>query len=534
MDWYEIIAELSAGLALFLFGMALMAEHLKLVAGDGMRRLLGALTTNRFAAAGTGAVVTAVIQSSSVTTVLVVGFITAGLMNMQQSIGIIMGANIGSTVTAQIIAFKITKHAMLMIAIGFAFWFAAKRDPIRHYGALVLGLGLVFYGMHMMGHATEPVREVPAIREWMRQIGPLGGIALGAVFTAIVQSSAATTGIIIVLAAQQLITLEAGIALAFGANIGTCATALLAAIGKPRSAVQAAVVHVLFNVIGVLLWFFLIEQLADLVRGVGDDPARQIANAHTLFNVINTLVLLPFVGVFVWLVQRLVPERPVVETGVVPRHLDDTLLASPDLALTGLRAEIGHIAEQVDELLVDLPHLVARGDRASLLHLSARDDDIDRLCRASLDFARQLARLEMTPRLSNELGQAVQIVGELEGIADIVTSNLVQSGLSRLDKSVAVSGQTFAKLQEYHAQVQDAFHALRSALVERDAQAAAAVSDRKADVRTVHDELERHLTARLVTDDPNRVHAYSVERDLIDHLYRIFSLTKRIAKQVAG
>ena len=235
-----LLMGLFGGLALFLYGMEQMSESLKAVAGERMKSILSRLTSNRLMGAITGAFVTAIIQSSSVTTVLVVGFITAGLMSLSQSIGIIMGANIGTTITAQIIAFKITKFALLMVAVGFGMLFFGKRERIRQYGTGLMGLGLVFFGMAVMGDAMKPLRSYQPFLDWMIHMEtPVVGILVGALFTALIQSSSATTGIVIVMATQGLISLTAGIAVIFGANIGTCVTALLASIGRPREALRA-------------------------------------------------------------------------------------------------------------------------------------------------------------------------------------------------------------------------------------------------------------------------------------------------------
>ncbi|MCU7860160.1 MAG: Na/Pi symporter, partial [Candidatus Thiodiazotropha sp. (ex Lucinoma kastoroae)] len=235
IEWGVMGMKLFGGLALFLFGMEQMADALKAVAGERMKGILAKLTSNRFTGAATGAFVTAIIQSSSVTTVLVVGFITAGLMSLSQSIGVIMGANIGTTITAQIVAFKVTKAALLMIGVGFSMLFASKQDRIKHYGAMLMGLGMVFFGMSVMSDAMKPLRTYQPFLDLMISMeNPLVGILVAAGFTGLVQSSSATTGIVIVMASQGFITLPAGIALAFGANIGTCVTAMLASIGKPR------------------------------------------------------------------------------------------------------------------------------------------------------------------------------------------------------------------------------------------------------------------------------------------------------------
>lgn len=243
---WKIAMGLFGGLAVFLFGMEQMTAGLKAVAGEGLSALLAKLTKNRVMAAITGAITTAVIQSSSVTTVLVVGFITAGLMTLQQAIGLILGAKVGTTITAQIIAFNVTQYALLLIAIGFAMYFISKNKKIVLYGEIIMGLGLVFFGMGIMSDATNPLRTYEPFIELMRDMSnPFFGITVAALFTALVQSSSATTGITIVLASQGFITLEAGIALVMGSNIGTCVTAILAALGKPAAAKQAAAAHII-------------------------------------------------------------------------------------------------------------------------------------------------------------------------------------------------------------------------------------------------------------------------------------------------
>ncbi|MCA9431844.1 MAG: Na/Pi cotransporter family protein, partial [Candidatus Omnitrophica bacterium] len=282
--------------------MGQMTDALKQATGKGLRNVLARLTTNRFSGVFSGAFVTTLTQSSSVTTVLLVGFVSAGLMTLQQTVGVIMGANIGSTVTAQIIAFDISRYSLLILAIGFAVSALSRDKRISQYGLMVMGLGMVFFGMGLMSQSTYPLRSYPPFIDLMGKMdNPALGILVGAVFTALVQSSAATTGILIVLISQGVITLEAGIVLAFGANIGTCVTALLASVGKPRQALQVALVHILFNVIGVLIWIPLIGYLAEFVRTISPsypdlptaeriarEAPRELANAHTFFNVANT------------------------------------------------------------------------------------------------------------------------------------------------------------------------------------------------------------------------------------------------------
>ena len=314
MDWISIILGVLAGLALFLLGIDELAKGLHRIAGKRLKRILGMATGNRVVGTISGAVTTAVIQSSSITTVLLVGFISAGLLNLQQSVGVIMGANIGSTITAQIIAFKVTAAALPLIVIGYALRYV-KVESVAKWSGMILGLGFVFFGMSLMSDATRPLRDYPPFIELMGSVGdqPWLGIIFAATFTAIVQSSSATTGVVIVLATQGLITLPAGIALIMGANVGTCFTAALAAIGQPREAMRAAVVHALFNIIGVAIWYPVLGLLAWMVTSVpflsGDNTAREIANAHTLFNIINTIIFLPIAGIFALAAQKIIPNK---------------------------------------------------------------------------------------------------------------------------------------------------------------------------------------------------------------------------------
>ena len=359
LDIATMITGLGGGLALFLYGMRKMTEALKTVAGTGLKDVLARLTTNRFTGALSGALITAVIQSSSVTTVMVVGFVSAGLITFTQSIGVIMGANIGTTVTAQIVAFHIGEYSLVIIAAGFLTELLAKSQRVRHYGIALMGLGLLFFGMELMSTATAPLRSYAPFIGFLQELRtPYLGILAGVVFTAIVQSSSATTGIVIVLATQGFITLESGIALILGANVGTCITAGLSAIGRPREAVKAAAIHVVFNLVGVLLVVGFIAPFAELVRAVSTatpelsgaarlaaEVPRQIANAHTIFSIASTVVLLGFAGALGSLVERIVPRAKTVPPGEgQPVYLDPLYLDQPAVALDRVKLELERMA----------------------------------------------------------------------------------------------------------------------------------------------------------------------------------------------
>jgi phosphate:Na+ symporter len=346
---------------LFLYGLDQLSDGLKKAAGDTLKLLLMRLTSNRFLGALTGAIVTGILNSSSVTTVLVVGFVTAGVMSLAQSVAVIMGANIGSTVTAQILAFNLSAYALLPVAVGFFMLFVGKRAALRHWGMIVMGLGLVFYGMGVMSDAMKPLRtHQPFVQALARMENPLLGILGGALFTGVVQSSAATVGLAIAMAGEGLLTLPAGIGLALGANIGTCVTALLAAIGKPTDAVRAAAVHVGFNLLGVIIWLPFIGWLAKLATSLSPayptlEPSarlaaevpRQIANANTLFNVVNTALFIGFTGWFARMATILVPAREKQEALIGPKFLDPSALSVAAVALEQVRQEQGRLGQMI-------------------------------------------------------------------------------------------------------------------------------------------------------------------------------------------
>lgn len=549
VDWATMAMSLFGGLAIFLFGMEQMAEALKSVAGERMKTILARLTGNRFAGAFTGAFVTAVIQSSSVTTVLVVGFITAGLMSMAQSIGVIMGANIGTTITAQIVAFKVTKAALLMVAVGFGLLYFSKNERLKQYGAMIMGLGMVFFGMAVMSDAMKPLRSYQPFLDLMVQMeNPLVGIAIAAAFTGLVQSSSATTGIVIVMASQGFITLPAGIALAFGANIGTCVTALLASIGKPREAVRAAVVHVLFNVFGVLLWLAFIDQLAAFVTGfsptaegltgtekLAAEAPRQIANAHTVFNVTNTLVFIWFTGPFARLVEWLVPDRPIAEEALLqPKYLDDALLTTPSLALDRVRMEMGRTGEIIQSMMGKIMGSLLQGDRYSLNEIARLDDQVDALYGSTVRYLGNISRQALNEKQTQELIGLMEAANSMENIGDLIETDMVGLGHRRIENNIVVSEQTREMLTRLHDEVSRTVDDSIHSVANTDTEIAERILDMKQDIQELADEATRHEAQRLIAQEPNRLQAYSLEVEVIEKLKRIYYFAKRIAKTVVS
>jgi phosphate:Na+ symporter len=530
IKWFTLIVGLVGGLALFLLGMDLMTEALRLIVGDKARAVLEKLTANRFVGVLTGAGVTAVIQSSSVTTVLVVGFISAGLMSFVQSIPVILGSNIGTTITAQLIAFNITNWALVLISVGFGIGAIAKRPKRKSQGSALMGLGLIFFGMTVMGTAMSPLRTYePFINAMETLDNPLLGILAGAVITAILQSSSATTGIVIVLASQGLIAPAAGIALVLGANIGTSVTALLAAIGKPRDAQRAAVAHLLFNVVGVLIWIPFVGWLVTVVGSIGGGTSREVANAHTIFNVTNALIFLPFVNQFAALVTKLVPDKS-VEGEMRPKYLDKSLIRNPSLALSAARMELLRMASRVQGMLADVLTATVDGTIDDLAEIESRDDEVDLLHGLLLEYLGDIGQARLSEESSDELMDLFEATNALEAIGDIIETNLIALGHQRIGSSITVSDETREVLEIYHKAVYDAFLLALIAVTQKDQAAARKVSQMKSHIRNLERAATQHEAVRLVAEEPNRIATYRFETDLISNLKRIYYFTRRIAR----
>ena len=544
-DQALILMTLLGGLALFLFGLDILSQSLKQVAGDYLKVILARMVRNRFTGLAAGATVTALIQSSSVTTVLLVGFISAGLMTTAQSVPMIIGANIGSTFTAQILAFKVTALGMPMLTLGFFVSFVAQRDDFKDYGRIVLGLGLIFFGMTIMSEAMAPLRDYPPFLAFMASLDkPLLAALAGAAFTAVIQSSAATTGIVIVMAGQGLIGLETAIAVALGANIGTCVTALLASLGKPREAVRAAVIHTLFNVVGVLLWLPFIDQLASIARVISPaypdlegmarataEAPRQIANVHTFFNVANAALFIWFTRQITELAEWIIPVRPPkIEPRYAPRHLDAQLLDVPPFALDAARLEIVRLAHLVRDMLATAVPAVVSGSPFQIGQLRVMDRPVDLLHREIVRYLRQISLADLSEEQSELLMAYIKIANDLEHIGDQIATGMVTSARKRIDENVVISDATAAVIARLHREVVLAMEGAIEALDGRDAGEARKVRAMKSKVTGLLEEIARHQVARLQASEPQRLPAYTREIELTEALDDIFRTIRRIAR----
>lgn len=430
----EILLATLGGLGLFLFGMHLMSDALQRIAGSKLRRILEKLTTNRVVAAMAGTAITAIIQSSSATTVMTVGLVNAGLMSVQQALGIVLGANIGTTVTAQIIAFKLADVALPLVGVGMFMKILSKREKVRYWGDFLLGFGLLFFGMLVMQEGIMPLRDAPWVTDIFVQFSriPVLGVLVGAVMTMIFQSSSATVGLVIALASTGMVDFPGAAALVLGDNIGTTITANLAAIGTSVSAKRVARAHFLFNLFGVcivLAIFPYFVQFVDLITpgdpmqvtatGVVPYAARHVANLHTLFNVTNCLLFLPFLGALGWVASFITPgeEKPKVfrlET------LAPTIFETPSFALDEARQELDYMGGEVFKMLsvAEMPLLENKETEKFLEEIKKTEDIVDSLQKEINTYLAELSRNSITEKQSREVFSMLQIVSNLERIGD--------------------------------------------------------------------------------------------------------------------
>ena len=548
-DWLQINLGLFGGLALFLAGLQLLSEGMKKAAGQAMTTVLAKLTTNRFMGAVTGAFVTGILNSSTVTTLLVVGFISGGMMTLAQSVGVIMGANIGSTVTAQLLAFNLSAYSLGPVAIGFFMLFTAKRDKIKYYGMMIMGIGLVFYGMGLMSEAMVPLRSYEPFIEILKELEhPLAGILAGAVFTAIVQSSAATVGIAIAMASEGLLGLSAGIALALGANIGTAVTTAIMGVLSSKSvdAVRASVVHVSFNVVGVIIWLPFIGLLVDvavwlspsspelegMARAASEVP-RQIANANTFFNIINTVLFIGFTTWFArmaeWLITEKAPKKGII---IEPKYLDENLLITPNIALQQVRLELARLGNISMEMLRDIVPAFKNNDMQHVKQIARRYDEINILEAEILKYMALLRKTTLSDEDSLEFQSIMMAVDNFESMAGIIESNLVTLAERVAALDTRSSEQTRAMMLDVYNSVLASVEHTVQAVKEKDELAAESVLMLKEPIRQQSELITTRKAERLANDDSAYVTLVRIEMSFVENMRHIYSLSRRIAKAV--
>jgi phosphate:Na+ symporter len=491
-----IIMSLLGGLALFLYGMKIMGDGLEKFSGDSMRKFLEIVTVKPVMGVFVGTIVAATIHSSSATTVMVVGFVNAGLMTLRQAIGVIMGANIGTTVNAQIIAFRLEDYVLPVIALGFLMYAVGKRKSVKYIGQFTLGFGVLFLGLSIMSDSVAPLRGNPTLINTMASLGAHPWLAMlaGTVMTVMIQSSSATIGMLMALASQGIVTLDAAVPILLGDNIGTCITALLASIGTNLSARRAAVAHIVFNVFGAILFLVGLRWFIEFVLLISPqgDISRQIANAHTSFNILSTIIFLPLVGFLEKTVILIVPgEEDLVRTG--PIYLDERILNSPSIALSLASKEIVRMAYFCRDNLQLSMQAFFEKDMKAVNQVLEMEEVIDGLEKSIAFYLAKAAQHSMIPELSDKHSMLLNAVNDFERVGDHA-ENVTNLAQKRIEEKLPFSENAEKELKVMHDYVLETFEKAIYALEHEDNDSALEVKKRERKI----DNMEKLLRSRHI------------------------------------
>ncbi len=450
---WGIIFSFVGGLGLFLFGIQMMSSGMQKAAGDKLRHILEVLTSRPWMAVITGIIVTFLVQSSSTTSVMVVGFVNAGIMSLAQAVGTIIGSNVGTTLTAQIISFEIEFLALPAIGLGALLNFFGPRRFHKYVGQAILGFGLLFLGLITMSEGMLPLKDTGYFQQLIVSFidYPLLGILIAALFTALLQSSSATTAVIISLSLQDMITFEAAVPLILGTNLGTCITVVFASLGANLAARRAAVAHIFFNIFGIILILLLMQPFTYVITETATAIPRQVANAHTLFNVFNTLVVLVFFNHFVRLVKRVVPgEEKEIERG--SKYLDRRILRTPEMALGGVRQEIVRMAKICREMVEDAMEAFLKNDSRQMRHVLQMEDLIDGLEKEVNFYIADLSQHSLTHHQSMTISRLMSVTNDVERIGDHA-ENILQLAETKIEEKLPYSTEALTELRTMYEKV---------------------------------------------------------------------------------
>ncbi|MFN2520311.1 MAG: Na/Pi cotransporter family protein [Candidatus Limnocylindria bacterium] len=528
-----VLFAILGGTALLLYGVRLVGEGLQRAAGTRLRHILSTLTGDRFRALAVGAGVTAVLQSSSATTVMLVGFASVGLLTLRQTIGVILGADIGTTVTVQLLAFNLLALAPLVVFAGWAL-LAGGRGTVRYVGQAVLGFGFLFLGMRIIAEGTQPLQQSALFSEFFRALvgQPLILFLVAAVFTAVVRSSAATLGLALSLGTNGLISLDGAIPIIFGANVGTAATALVASVGANAEARRIAAAHGMFKLAGVLIFIPFIGPFVDLVRGTAPDVQRQMANAHSLFNVIVALVFLPFANPIADVVTRLIRGGRQTDVGAI--YLNPLVLDTPAVALGQAMREVMRMADLVLHSLKETIVVFERDDESLMRELVRRDDQIDRLEEDIKQYVTKLREQSLTREQSERETGLIFTVADLEAIGDVIDKNLMELAQKKIRGHHRFSEAGSSEIRELHAKVVENLELVIGALATQDREVAEKVIRHKNRISTMEREYRQSHIHRLHAGLPESIDTSSIHLDVLSALQRVNSLATNIAYAVLG
>lgn len=530
---FFIIMGLLGGIAIFLFGMDFMSKGLQTSAGTKLRNILHKFTSNRFLALIAGIITTVVFQSSSATSVMLVGFVEAGILTFAQTLGMLLGAGIGTTITAQLIALKLTDYSLIFVALGFFMMIAAKKNITSNIGKAILGFGFIFFGMFIMSEAMYPLREYPEfINLMLRLENPFLGILIGFVFTALIQSSAAFIGILITIGSKGLISLEAAIPLILGANLGTGMTAILASINTGREAKRVAFAHTLFKFIGVIVFVWLIPEFAIFLKKITpaasnemEDLAKvlpfQIANTHTFFSLFVAALLLPLINTLAKLINFIIPDKKTVDEKLSLKYIDKSYISSPALALSLAKKETERMGETVKELVsLSLVPFINRDDKI-FSSWQILENESDFLKKNINKYLISVGAENSSPENLNEAFQIMYVVKELEMIGDIVNTNIKKHAEKFITQNLDFSEEGQKELIILQEKCLNQISRSMEVFSEVNLEKAAYVKSKFKKYSALAEELERHHYSRLIENNTKSISSSEIHLELIGLLNAI-------------
>ena len=523
------------GIALFMYGMQLMGDGLQKAAGAKLQKILEAMTGVLAMGILLGAVVTAVLQASGATTVMTVGLVNAGLLTLKQGFGIIMGANIGTTMTAQLIAFKLSDYITILIFIGFLMQLLARKSRTKYLGQVMLGFGILMLGMDMMGKAVMPLRNYSGFVHFIEVFSsnPLLGIGIGMIMTVLIQSSSATIGILIAMAGQGLIPLEGAIPVLLGDNIGTCITAVLASLRANLTAKRVAAAHVMFNVIGSIIFVILMPFFIKFVLLVSPDGdiARQIANAHSAFNILNTLLFMPFVNPFIKLVEKIVPGKAEI-ISMRPVYLDKNMLNTPSIAISLAVKEVVRMGELARKDVRLGMETIQSFDADKVKYVLEHEPVVDALERDITDYLTQMSSSEMSESLTTRHTGLLHACTDIERIGDH-GETLAKRARKLVEDDVVFSDEAKAELLQLSEMVLRASGRSLEALEKNDKVIAEDAVRLCREVKQYQKEIRKNHITRLNEHICNPTAGF-VMMELLINMKRVSDHSKNIAQLVQG
>lgn len=531
----DIAIGIMGGLGLFLYGMNLMGDGLQKSAGSKLKRIIELLTSNVIMGVLVGMVVTMVIQSSSATTVMVVGFVNAGIMSLTQAIGVIMGANIGTTITAQLVSLDVDFLAPVALGIGIVIYMFSNKPKHKNIAEILIGFGILFTGMDFMKEAVKPLAGYQGFTDMLLSFGhhPILGVLMGFAITAIVQSSSASMGMLIALASQGLIPITAALPILYGENIGTCVTSLISSIGASRNARRAAIMHLTFNVLGSMIFMFILSKsIVAIVTAIDPtDAARQIANAHTLFNILNVIVLLPFNKLIVKLALKLVPEtKGEQDDDKVVKYIDDRMIETPSIALANIIKETLRMGEKSKESLNAAMDGIVDKSKEKIELSFKREKLINELQKSILNYLLKLSKASLNEDSRETVDALFNTVNDIERIGDHA-ENIAELAKDIVDLEISFSDVGIGELKDMYNKVVSTYTYALEAMRTSNVELACKVIKMEEQVDMMEKSCRANHMNRLNSSSCS-IESGVIYLDIISNLERVSDHAVNIAQQV--